>query len=372
MEKYSNRIYWMIGVITLGSFVLFGAATVFGKNVIPELSTNFSSSMKGDDNKSSEITFAKGGDISAWSTSPNEILADIDSMHLNSVSIPVRVNISDVNNSDASVDPSSMAYAQNIASIMEKKHINTIVEPYPYIKDGTRTEVELDPTNKHEFMVNWSNSVKTIAKAFSKNDNVKGLYIGSNLVHLENETDEFTTLIGDLRPIFKGDIIYRTNWWYNAVWDEPTTKAFETKKETPLFKKVDVLSIASYFEVTNTGEDIMSVPELKTALNSTTKYSRQQHIIDQIKALHEATGKPITFGELGITNFKGAMANPYKYDYQRTDPMDDNIQSVWYTAWIETMKQYDWFKGYYLFGVGDTNSIFAPNAKAQETVRNLK
>lgn len=371
MEQNTNRMWWTIGVILLGGVLLFGTIIVLNKDSMPELSSKFTSLSKKSDNHTPNITFAKGGDVSAWSSSPSEVISDIDSMKLNSISIPVKVNISNASNSDATIDDSSMQYAQTIAAMMKTKNINTVIEPYPYIDNGIQTEVDLNPKNKHEFMVNWGNAVKTIATSFAKYDNVTGLYIGSNFVHLENQTDEFVSLINDLRPLFKGNIIYRTNWWYNAVWDETTTKAFETKKETPLFKKVDILSIASYFEVTN-DKDIMSVPELKSALNSTLKYSREQHIIDQIKELHEASGKPITFGELGITNYEGSMSQPYKYDYDITSPINDDIQSIWYTAWIETMNQYDWFKGYYLFGVGDSNSVFAPNSKTKETIRNLK
>lgn len=375
MEQNADRMGFSLILISVVAMVMLIFNLSFGPTV-----RGFFSGMKSKVDQTSQVinsdavdvapSFANGGDISAWSTSPSEILSDVKSMNLNSVSIPVRVNIPDITSTTATVDSKSLTYATSIATLMRDNHINAIVEPYPYINSGTQTEVDLNPSDKSMFMQNWSNAVESIAQTFEPYTNVTGLYIGSNFVHLEDQTDAFDHLISQLRPIFKGQLIYRTNWWYSASWDATSSDAFEKKKETPLFKNVDVLSIASYFEVTNDA-DIMKVSDLKPALNNTSKNSRGQKVIDQIKELHEATGKPITFGELGITNYVGAMSQPYQYLWPAGSAVNDNIQSVWYQSWIETMKQYDWFKGYYLFGVGDSSSVYYPNNKAKSTIKNL-
>lgn len=375
MEKNTDRLGFALITLSVVAFFLLlfnGGFKTAADGLFSGLKSQIekATGSVGHSISQTEISFANGGDVSAWAESPDDVLADVKSMNLNSVSIPVKVNISSTSGTDAAVDTQSLALAESMVALMNKNHINTIIEPYPYIANGTEAEVDINPTDKHAFMENWGSSVDTIAKSVSKYDNVTGLYIGSNFVNLEDQTADFDSLIDNLHSIFKGQIIYRTNWWYNATWDAATTEAFEKKKETPMFKKVDVLSIASYFEVTNDA-DIMSVPDLKVAMNNTSKNSRGQKIIDQIKELHEATGKPITFGELGITNYVGAMSQPYQMTFPTGTAQNDEIQSVWYTAWIETMRQYDWFKGYYVFGVGDTSSAFYPNSKTKATLYNL-
>lgn len=308
------------------------------------------------------------GDISAWNATPTSALADVKAMNLNTVSIPIRVNIPSITSTEATVDQASADNAVAITKTMIANGIKVIIEPYPFIDNGAGIETALQPTDEAAFMTNWSKAVTDIARQVKDLD-VKGMYIGSNFVNLEDQSDAFDKLINELRPIFKGKIIYRTNWWYNATWDAATTQAFEEKKQTPFFKNVDMLSIAAYFEVSDPDE--MDVNKLKAQLSNTSIYNRGQNIIGQIEDLHKATGKPIMFGEMGITNYVGAMSKPYTFEFDDNAAKNDMIQSVWYQAWIETMNQYDWFKGYSVFAIGDKASEFYPNAKAQETLKKL-
>lgn len=308
------------------------------------------------------------GDISAWNATPSSALADVKAMNLNTVSIPIHVNIPSITSNEATVDQDSAANAIAITKTMIANGVKVIIEPYPFINNGAGVETDLQPTDKAAFMANWSKAVTDIASQVKGLD-VKGMYIGSNFVNLEDQSDAFDGLINELRPIFKGKLIYRTNWWYNATWDAPTTQAFEEKKQTPFFKNVDMLSIAAYFEVSDPDE--MDVNKLKAQLSNTSIYNRGQNIVGQIEDLHKATGKPIMFGEMGITNYVGAMAKPYAFQFGANAAKNDMIQSVWYQAWIETMNQYDWFKGYSVFAIGDKSSEFYPNAKAQETLKTL-
>lgn len=315
-----------------------------------------------------DVGHNNAGDISAWNATPTSALADVKAMNLNTVSIPIRVNIPSVTSTEATVDQASADNAVAIAKTMIANGIKVIIEPYPFIDNGAGIETALQPTDEAAFMTNWSKAVTDIASQVKGLD-VKGMYIGSNFTNLEDHSDAFDKLINELRPIFKGKLIYRTNWWYNATWDAATTQAFEEKKQTPFFKNVDMLSIAAYFEVSDPDE--MDVNKLKAQLSNTTVFNRGQNIIGQIEDLHKATGKPIMFGELGITNYVGAMSKPYAFQFGDNAVKNDMIQSVWYRAWIETMNQYDWFKGYSVFAIGDKVSEFYPNAKAQETLKKL-
>lgn len=373
-----SKLMWMGIVVTLATGIfaiaqpnipaLASDSLANVQNVVDGIKT------KGDnDNSTKSIPDLdagpnNSGDISAWNATPASALADVKAMNLNTVSVPIRVNIPSLTSNEATVDQASADNAIAIVKTMIDNGIKVVVEPYPFIDNGKGVETALQPTDEALFMANWSKAVTNIATQLKDLD-VKGLYIGSNFANLEDQSDAFDSLINGLRPIFKGKLIYRTNWWYNASWDAATTQAFEEKKQTPFFKNVDMLSIAAYFEVSD--PDTMNVDELKERLHKTNVYNREQNVVGQIEELHNATGKPIMFGEMGITNYVGAMAKPYAFEFGEGAVKNDMIQSVWYQAWIETMNQYDWFKGYSVFAIGDKASEFYPNAKAQETLKTL-
>lgn len=198
---------------------------------------------------------------------------------------------------------------------------------------------------------------------------VKGLYIGSNFYNLEDQSELFNNLISSVRSVFKGKLIYRTNWWYNASWSKESMDFFENKKQTPFFKNIDILAIAAYFEISD--PDTLDLVDLKSKLSDTTVYNRHQNVLAQIEDLHNSTGKPIMFGELGIPNYVGAMSRPYAYGYASGSPKNNNIQAVWFKAWVESMSKYSWFDGYSIYSIGDETAEFYPNNLAQQTIKSL-
>lgn len=309
----------------------------------------------------------KSGNVSIFNMDANQVLNDASAMGLNTVTVPIEISIDSLTSNTSTIV--GLDKTLFLARTLIAKKYAVIIEPFPYIANGTAVETDLNPTDKTAFLENWSANLQTISKAI-ENDNIYGMYIGSNFVNLETESVEFNNIITALRNTFKGKIIYRTNWWYTATWDTASQQQFESKTQTPFFKNLDILAISNYFEVSD--PDAYSVSELIPKLNNTDVYNRGQAILDQINELHNVTGKPIIFGELGITNYTGAMAHPYQVQYPEGTPINNNIQTVWFNTWISTMSQYQWFKGFSLFAIGDPTSEFYPNAQAQTYLNSIK
>lgn len=375
-----SKLTWVAIVVAL-AFTVYGVVKIKAPDVISGVFNNAHKLTSDNTSNQSDIpnlldSKIKSGNISAWNATPESVLADVSAMKLNAVTVPVLVDIPNLHSNDATVNAASLESAKIMVDTLIKKGIKVTVEPYPYVDNGNSGETGLQPPDELTFMTNWSNAVKAVANAFSDKD-IKGLYIGSNFENLEDQSQAFLSLISDLRKTFKGSILYRTNWWYTASWSEDSLKHFETKKNTPFFKELDILSVAAYFEVTkgsddpNPQADIMDVNQLKAAFKNTSKWNRGQNLVGELESLENAVGKPIMFGELGIANYQYAMSRPYHYGYQATDVKNSAIQAIWYQAWIETMRDYSWFKGYSIYSIGDSTSEFYPNGDAQKTLSQL-
>lgn len=375
MEQNTNRLYWAIGVIVIASFLLFGSLKVFGIDLLPKVTGKINNTFKEHELKTWPTTL-NGGNASVYSGSDEgsvdsagfgqELLSDAKKMKLNTVTIPVVVAIDSQGSNSGEVLDYSLNRALALSKIMSKNGIRTIIEPYPLIADGAVGESYFKPNDKSAFMDSWTGNVLSIIDAF-KDEPTAGIYIGSNLTQLEDQNEAFNSLIKKARSSYSGKIIYRTNYWYNAVWDEATTKAFQDKKATPFFKNVDILSVAAYFELSS--PDVFDVKTLQDRMSSTNVYSRQQNVLSQIRELHEATGKEIMFGELGISNHETSMSQPW--NSQLSTPVDDRIQSIWYRAWIEQMRKESWFNGYSIFAIGYKGEALIPNEAAKQTIASL-
>lgn len=375
----TSKITWIAIVVAL-AFGVYGTATgnvkALAVSAFDKIEHIIHPSDTTDDIPSLLGSPMHSGNVSAWNATPTSVLSDVKSMGLNAVTVPVLVDIPSLNSNDAKVNEASLSASKTMIDTMIKNKIKVTVEPYPFVNNGHSGETGLQPPDELAFMANWSAAVKEVAENFKDTD-VKGIYIGSNFENLEDQSASFESLIRDLRTFFKGDILYRTNWWYSASWSQESVDHFEKKTKTPFFKDLDMLSIAAYFEVTkgpddpNPEDDITDVKALKSAFRHTSKWNRGQDLVGDLEKLHSEVGKPIMFGELGIPNYKYAMSRPYHYGYQADDPKNDNIQSAWYQAWLETMSGYDWFKGYSIYSIGDKTAEFYPNDKAQKVLHQL-
>lgn len=371
IEANTDRLWFTIGAIIVGSLVIFGfkyEIAEAAQNIFAGISSQVESAFTGESNK--QLTYMKGGNISVFSATTDQVLADVNGMDLNAVTVPVRVYM-DSQASNADIEVAELNALLSQIETYEAKDIEVIVEPFPFIDGGTVGETEYVPADSAEFMANWEVALLSITQALKENDlSVYGMYIGSNLVNLESRT-EWSKLIDDINEVDVVDnLIYRLNWWYTADWAPETLEKYNETINRPFLKKLDMIAIAAYFEITDAS--IASADDLQPLLNATSIWGRNQPIIDQIEQLHKVTKRNIIFGEFGIANYKNAYAMPYAFQGEALGARDESVQSIWYQAWLDEMNQFSWFKGFSVFAIGDTSSEFYPNLEAQDVVRNVK
>ncbi|KMT22907.1 hypothetical protein CLCY_5c01460 [Clostridium cylindrosporum DSM 605] len=84
-----------------------------------------------------------------------QVLNDIDKLQLNTLNIPVVIEIDNLSSSNMSINKSSEEKAIKLIKKLIGKNINIILEPYPWIADGTLYETEWKPDNMNTFFLNW-------------------------------------------------------------------------------------------------------------------------------------------------------------------------------------------------------------------------
>jgi hypothetical protein len=289
------------------------------------------------------------------------VLSDIDTLGLNTVNIPVVINISDLSASDMSIDNNSEEQAIKLIKKLQGKNINVILEPYPWIANGSKAETDWNPSNIDDFFSNWKAKVlKPLIDDIAVPYHVECFNIGTSFTNIEFYENQFCEMIDYVKGQYKGLVTYRTSWWVTTNWNDPSTKkiednlksAYNKKLNNKLFSKLDFISIASYFELTE--NDTNTLDNLVSALQSTQRYNRKQNVKQEIKNFNNKWSKPIFFGELGFPPKAKASIEPWNPDL--TYKWDDKEQANCFQAYRTVFESEQWNLGFSIFAIGSKQS----------------
>ena len=285
-------------------------------------------------------------------------LSDIDKLGLNTINIPVAINISSLTASDMEIVDYSKDRAIQLIKKLKGKKINLILEAYPWIKNGSMDEREWLPQNMNDFFYNWKSKVlKPLIDDIAVPYNVEALNIGAGFDKIESEEEPFCEMVDYVRSYYKGLVTYRTSWWKTADWNDPATKklqddlklAYEKKLNNKLFSKLDFISIAAYFELTENKTN--TVDNLVKALQSTQITNRKQNVKQEIKNFYTKWNKPIFFGELGFPPTENASLSPW--DTHETQKPDGKEQANCFQAYKTVFENEQWNLGFSIFAIGN-------------------
>ncbi len=311
----------------------------------------------------------RSGNVPAYADTEDKesIIAAVDTLKLNTVNVPIKINIPNTTSTSMSIDSDSKAFALELISELRNKNVKIILEPYPWIDGGTVPETDWDPNNISEWFHNWKTLVlEPLLNEVVIPHNIEFFYVASNLEHIEHATEHWQDIFSFVRTKYAGKILYRTNWWVTATWAPETIEAYQTKLENELFgdPNLDLISIASYFEFTDT--PVPSVEELKSCFNYTTKYDRGQNVFQEIKNFYTTWGKPIFFGEIGFVSCEGCASEPWEA-YPGTDYNED-AQKNCFQAYAETFTPEDWFAGFSIYCIGKEASNYSVTGKKAASI----
>ena len=299
----------------------------------------------------------------------DQVIQDIDKLGLNTLNVPIVINIDNSTSSNMTVDNGSKKRAIDLIKKLKGKKINIILEPYPWIENGSVAETKWKPDNINDFFYNWTHNIlDVLIKDVAVPYHVDAFNIGTSFVNMESNEGYMCDMVDYVRKQYKGLVTYRTNFWVTATeWEPKVTAQYEAKLNNKVFSKLDFISIASYFELTS--NDTNTVDDLKDAIQSTTIYNRKQNVKQEIKNFYDKYKKPIFFGELGFPRTKKASIAPY--DPQISDIVNNQEQANCFEAYRRVFENETWHLGFSIFAIGETSvdKMYYPSNESTQIIR---
>lgn len=298
-----------------------------------------------------------------------QLIDNAKKLGLNALNVPVLIDFTDTTDSSPKVNQESKGVASAIIARANTEGLKTILEPYPFIANGTQAETELMPSSVPQFFTSWKAVLDELIRDIATPYNVYAVYTASNFVHLEAHASDWMDVFVHVKSQFTGLVSYRTNWWVTATWDVgpgSTTQAYLDKLNNPLFGSpyLDFISIAAYFELDD--QPVPSVPKLVSDFEGVPIYSRQQNVFKEVKAFYDTWHKPIFFGELGCASREYAAMQPWSMEPSQT--VSEAVQANLFEAYGRKFGPYDWFMGFSIWQISDDTSPYYPVGKQAEQV----
>ena len=291
----------------------------------------------------------KSGNLSTDYTIP-VALSDIKALGLNTVNVPVVIEISSLNSDNMEVSSESKQRAIKLIKILNEEKINVVLEPYPWIANGSLAETDWNPVNINTFFWNWKTKVlNVLIKDVAVPYKVDALIISSNMQKLEFAEGYWNDTIGYVRKSYKGLVTYKTTWWYTSIEDSKSIKDYNKKLNNKLFSKLDFISVGAYFELSN--KPANSVETLVSALTKTEVLNRGENIKQELKNFNTKWGKPIYFAELGFPKANLAAMHPWNPNPSKVlNPLE---QANCFEAYRRVFEKEDWLLGFSVFAIGE-------------------
>lgn len=293
----------------------------------------------------------KSGNLSVDYTI-EQAMTDIEQLGLNTVNVPVQIDIDSLTASTMTVNPASKEKAIQLIKKLRYKGINVILEPYPFIQNGELYETQLNPSDINEWFWNWKQIVlgpliHDIAKPYK----VYALCLGSNYDRFEDKYGYWSDVADFVRANYQGRITYKTNWWYTAEWDKQKKAevgSYPLKLNNPILGKVDFISVAAYFELTD--KQTNTAEELVSSIYRTSIFERHQNVYAELKNLSEQWNKPVFFGELGFPKRNGGAVHPW--NPIPSTVVNEQEQANGFQAYKEVFAKEPWNLGFSVFAIG--------------------
>ena len=205
---------------------------------------------------------------------------------------------------------------QNLAGLMRaarQRHFTLMLRPLideqSLIADG-QWRGSLRPSSVRGWFESYAGMVLPYA-ALAQQERVEILCVGTELVSLEQHTQEWMDLIAKVRAVFDGLLTYCANWDSFA---RPT-----------FWDALDFVGVDGFFPLNAPAQ--ASVEEMLAAWRPWAQ---------RLEQFQRSVGKPIVLTEQGVTSQRGSHRQPWLWD--QGTPIDLEGQGRYYRATCEALR----------------------------------
>ena len=301
--------------------------------------------------------YLRGMVIGTYTKPPAVMVADfqrLKSIGVNTVAVYINLYVASKWANEVQRDPlktPSDEQLRLVVALARRTGLDVTFTPILYSKkERDLWRGVFTPSDPDAFFRSWRETIGHYA-SLAQETGVKMVAIGSEQRSLHGYPDQWRQVAADVRARYGGLVTY-----HSGKDAGPEIVSF--------WDAVDVVSISGYYSLTNNPRPTYG--ELLGTWEST--------YVPYVRSIHEATGKPVVFAEIGYISADSATANPARG--RRGGPYNPRLQADAYAAALDAFADEPWFQGFAWFrwdlpsGLQDTS--YNPRDKPAEEVLKLR
>lgn len=217
-------------------------------------------------------------------------------------------------------DPNKSATDDDVRVLAQQardRGLRLALKPQVDVLDGT-FRGEIRPSDQAAWMASYDAFI-THEADLAKEIGAQVFVIGTELSSQSGRTDDWRTLIGQVRSRYQGTLTYGANWVQEA-------------RKVAFWDALDVIGVDAYMPLSKDDPD----PGVAALVDAWRPWR------DQLQQLHDKTGKPVLFTEVGYPSRIGAAQQPSREGSgQISQPAQQRLYEAVFQAWKGT----PWFQG---------------------------
>ncbi len=222
--------------------------------------------------------------------------------------------------------------------------MRTGIAPHIKVEDGT-FRGEIAPSDREAWYASYRTMVEHYA-SLAQRANAGLLVVGSELVSMSKDTDQWKSIISDARGRFFGRLTYAANWVQEA-------------EQVQFWSDLDAVGIDAYMPLTPDDPN-PTIDEIEAAWGQW---------IPRMKAVGDKAGKPVLLTEIGFTSREGTAQAPAT---EGDGAISQQAQANAYAGSFRALGHQDWIGGMLIWDWSaesrTTAGDYSPQGKQAQTV----